>query len=75
MEGATRGVGSYRYRVGLLGALLPYQISDSTYYFPAQEITVRYIDGEWLFHMTPISCNHVWEIYTTERYFEEDYDA
>ena len=75
MGGAERGVGSYRQCLELLGALFPYQISDTTYYFPAQEITVRYIDGEWLFHMTSISCKHVWEIYSTERYFEEDYDA
>ena len=75
MEGVARGVGSYKRHLGLLGALLPYKISDTTYYFPAQDITIRYIEGEWLFHMTPISCEHAWEIYSTERYFEEDCDA
>lgn len=59
----------------LRALLLPYQVSDTTYYFPEQKITIRYIDGEWLLHTTPITKKHVWEIYSTELYFEEDYDA
>ena len=75
MEVTSRGVGYYRNLMALLGALRPYRISDVTYYFPNQDITVRYINGIWLFDMTEISQRHVWEIYSTERYFEEDYDA
>ena len=40
-----------------------------------QRITIRYINGEWLSHTTPITKKHVWEIYCTELYFEEDCDA
>ena len=75
MEGTSRGVGHYRNLMALLGVLHPYRISDVTYYFPNQDITVRYINGIWLFDMTEISQKHVWEIYSTERYFEEDHDA
>lgn len=75
MEGTSRGVGYYRNLMALLGVLQPYRISDVTYYFPNQDITVRYINDTWLFDMTEISQKHVWEIYSTERYFEEDNDA
>ena len=75
MGGGPRGMEGNRKDRELLELLSPYRVSDTAYYFPEQRITIRYIDGEWLLHTTPITKKHVWEIYSTELYFEEDYDA
>lgn len=56
----------------LTGLICCYKISPTTYYFPHQDTTVRFIDGKWYLSGHEIIHEHVWEIYCTEMYFEED---
>lgn len=56
----------------LIALIRSYKFSDTTYYFPHQNMTVRLIDGAWYLKTAEISREHVAEIYSTEIYFEED---
>ena len=56
----------------LTALMQSYKISDTTYYFPHQDATVRFIDDEWYLRALEITREHVSEIYSTETYYEED---
>lgn len=62
----------HRRDTALIALICSYKISDTTYYFPRQNMTVRFIDGAWYLKTDEISREHVAEIYSTEIYFEED---
>lgn len=62
----------HRKNGALIALIGSYRISDTTYYFPHQNMTVRFIDGAWHLKTDEISREHVAEIYSTEIYFEED---
>lgn len=62
----------HRKDTALIALICSYKISDTTYYFPHQNMTVRFIDGAWHLKTDETSREHVAEIYSTEIYFEED---
>jgi hypothetical protein len=72
MEGTTEGMGMHWKDGALIALIGSYRISDTSYYFPHQNMTVRFIDGAWYLKTVEISREHVAEIYSTEIYFEED---
>jgi len=59
----------------LTALIRQYKVSDTTYYFPYQDMTVRFIDGVWYLGSITITREHMSEIYSTELYHEDWEDA
>lgn len=72
MEGIAERMEPHWKDKALTALILSYRISDTTYYFPHQNTTVRFIDGKWYLRSDEVSRGHVADIYSTEIYFEED---